>query len=73
MTYLLGSVMRIHVRTVCFSAWFLMGTRLMQSVSVHLCLHPPPLLNNFSTHCSISTYFDRGVEVPGTILLLPVL
>lgn len=38
--------MRIHVRTVCFSAWFLMGMRLMQSYCLCVCVYillPSPI------------------------------
>lgn len=66
MTYLAGRVMRTHVRTVCFSAWFLMGTRLMQSYCLCVCVYIL-LPNNFWTHCSTST---GGLEVPGALLVL---
>lgn len=58
MTQLPGRVMRTPVRTVCFSAWFLMGTGLMQSHCLCVCVYillPSPI-----TFGLIAQFQQRG-------------
>lgn len=66
--------MRIHVRTVCFSAWFLMGTRLMQSYCLCICVYillPSPI--TFGLVAQFQPTLTGGVEVPGVLLLMQAL
>lgn len=71
MTYLAGRVMRTHVRTVCFSAWFLMGTRLMQSCCLCVCVYillPSPITFGLVAQFQQGGRGSRGASGPAGIL-----
>lgn len=70
-TYLPGRVMRTHVRTVCFSAWFLMGTRLMQSYCLCVCVYillPSPITFGLIAQFQQGGRGSRGASAPAGIL-----
>lgn len=71
MTYLAGRVMRTHVRTVCFSAWFLMGTRLMQSYCLCVCVYillPSPITFGLIAQFQQGGRASRGAAGPAGTL-----
>lgn len=71
MTYLPGRVMRTHVRTVCFSAWFLMGTSLMQSCCLCVCVYillPSPITFGLIAQFQQGGRGSRGASGPAGIL-----